>query len=277
MQEKLLQAFGNLRDSLIGAAPKVAVGIVLVILGFTAAKAIEVTLRFLLTRVRFDKLMEKTGVDKALQRIGLRQQLNIFIPRLTYFLVLFVLAKTAADALGLIAISSAIGAFFGYLPNIVAALLLVILGTSLGQFAGEMVSQSARNAGIDFAPSLGKMVSGLIVFVVSMMAIGQLQIDTAIVRIVTSFVLGGAALGFGISFGLGTRDIIRNITAGFYTRKFLRIGSRLEISGYEGVLAEINATHAILQSEDRDIAVANTTFLDVVSETRPDTEAETVA
>jgi hypothetical protein len=34
----------------------------------------------------------------------------------------------------------------------VAALLLVILGTSLGQFAGEMVAQSARNSGIDFAP-----------------------------------------------------------------------------------------------------------------------------
>lgn len=272
MQQKLVQAFGHLADSVIAAAPKVAVGIVLVILGFTVAKLIEVVLRFMLTRIRFDKLMERAGIDKALQRIGLRQQLNVFIPRLTYFLVLFVLAKTGADALGLIAISSAIGAFFSYLPNIIAALLLMILGTSLGQFAGEMVAQSARNAGVDFAPSLGKLISGLIFFVVAMMAIGQLQIDTAIVRIVTSFVLGGAALGFGISFGLGTRDIIRNITAGFYTRKFLRIGNRLEVSGYEGVLSEINATHTILQSEDRDIAVANTTFLETVVESRPSPE-----
>jgi hypothetical protein len=272
MQQKLVDAFGHLADSVISAAPKVALGIVLVILGFAVAKLIEIVLRFMLTRIRFDKLMEKAGIDKALQRIGLRQQLNVFIPRLTYFLVLFVLAKTAADALGLIAISSAIGAFFAYLPNIIAALLLMILGTSLGQFAGEMVAQSAQSAGIDFAPSLGKLVSGLIIFVVSMMAIGQLQIDTGIVRIVTSFVLGGAALGFGISFGLGTRDIIRNITAGFYTRKFLRIGNRLQISGQQGVLAEINATHTILQAEDREISVANTTFLETVAESWPETE-----
>jgi hypothetical protein len=78
---------------------------------FVIAKLIEVVLRYALTRVRFDKLMEKTGIDKALQRIGLRQELNVFLPRLAYFLVLFILAKTAADALGLIAISSAIGAF----------------------------------------------------------------------------------------------------------------------------------------------------------------------
>jgi hypothetical protein len=272
MQQKLLQAFGNLADSIIAAAPKVAVGIVLVVLGFAAAKLTEVVLRFMLTRIRFDRLMEKAGIDRALQRIGIRQQLNVFLPRLAYFLVLFVLAKTAADALGLIAISGAIGAFFAYLPNIVAALLLMILGTSLGQFAGEMVTQSGRNAGIDFAPSLGRLISGLIIFVVSMMAIGQLQIDTAIVRIVTSFVLGGAALGFGVSFGLGTRDIIRNITAGFYTRKFLRIGNRVEISGHKGVLLEINATHAILQAEDREIAIANTAFLETAAESLPGEE-----
>lgn len=107
----------------------------------------------------------------------------------------------------------------------------MILGTSLGQFTGEMVAQSARNSGIDFAPSLGKLVSGLIVFVVCMMAVAQLKIDTEIVRIVTSFILGGAALAFGISFGFGTRDLIRNITAGFYARKFLEAGNRLEILG----------------------------------------------
>ncbi len=267
MEAKLRAAFGHLLDSVIGGAPKIAVGLLLLIGGLILAKLIEVVLRFVLTRVRFDRMMEKAGIDRALQRIGLRQQLNVFIPRLVYFLVLLLLAKTAADALGLVAISSAIGAYFDYLPNLVAAMLLVILGGSLGQFAGELVTESARSSGIDFAPSLGKAVSGLIVFVAAMMAISQLKIDTAIVRIVTSFVLGGAALGFGLAFGLGTRDVIRNISAGFYTRRFLRIGERLEISGREGVLKAINATHAILQSGDREVSVANAAFLETSAAT----------
>ncbi len=265
-----MQAFSNLADSVVAATPKVLVGILLIIVGFAVAKLVETVLRYTLTRVRFDKLMERAGVDKALQRIGLRQQLNVFIPRLAYFLILFVLAKTAADALGLTAISAAIGAFFAYMPNLVAALLLMILGVSLGQFAGDVVTESARNSGVDFAPSLGKLVSGLLIFVVSMMAIAQLKIDTEIVRIVTSFVLGGAALGFGISFGLGTRDVIRNITAGFYTRKFLHIGSRVEIAGRVGILTEINATHAILRAEKYEISVANATFLETAAQSSSD-------
>jgi hypothetical protein len=265
MMQKLSQAFQNLIDSTIAAAPKVAVGLMLIILGLVAAKLIEVSLRFVLTRIRFDTLMERAGIDKAMQRIGIRQQLNSFIPRLVYFLVLFVLAKTAADALGLLAISDAIGAFFGYLPNIVAALFLMILGTSIAQFASETVTEAARNSGIDFAPALGKLVSGLIVFVVSMMAIAQLRIDTNIVRDVTSFILGGAALAFGIAFGFGTRDVIRQITAGFYLRKHLEVGKLLEISGERGILRGITATHTLLENEGQEISVSNATFLEQIA------------
>ena len=122
------------------------------------------------------------------------------------------------------------------LPNIIAALLLVIIGSTVGQFAGQMVTQAAEDSGIDFAPSLGKMVSALIIFTVGMMAIGQLKIDTQMVRIVTCFVLGAGALAFGLAFGLGTRDIVRNLVIGFYTRKFLVIGKRVDIAGQSGVL-----------------------------------------
>jgi hypothetical protein len=265
VKDKLFQAFGGLIDSVIAGAPKVFVGILLVIAGLVSAKIIELVLRFVLTRVRFDKLLERAGIDKTLQRIGIRQQLNLFIPRLVYFLVLFVMAQTAADALGLVAISGAISAFFGYLPNIVAALLLLILGTSVGQFAGETVAQSALSSGLEFGPTLGKLVSSVVVFVCAMMAVAQLKIDTEIIRIVTSFVLGGAALAFGISFGFGTRDIVRNITAGFYARKVLAVGKPLEVLGQQGVLVAITATHAILLQDGVETAVSNATFLDHVS------------
>jgi small-conductance mechanosensitive channel len=137
-----------------------------------------------------------------------------------------------------------------------------VVGTSIAQFAANTVEEAARNSGIDFAPALGKLVSGLIMFVVAMMAVGQLQIDTNMVRIVTSFILGGGALAFGLAFGLGTRDVVRNITAGFYLRKHLVIGKTLEIAGQKGVLKGITATHTILEADATEISVANSTFLD---------------
>jgi hypothetical protein len=178
MKEKLIQAFTNLGDSVIAAVPKVLVGILLIVGALLVAKLIERGLRYLVAKVRFDSLVGKVGVDRALQRLGIRQELTILIPRLAYFLVLLLLVRTAVDALGLTTISSAIGTFFGYLPNIVAALLLLILGGALGQFAGDTVASSAEASGIEFASALGKLVSGLVVFVSAMMAIAQLKIDT---------------------------------------------------------------------------------------------------
>jgi hypothetical protein len=274
MKARLFEAFEGLASSIVGAAPKVALGILLVILGLVVAKLVELALRTLLVRIRFDSAVERIGIDQAIHRIGIRQKLSIAIPRLVYFLVVLLLAKTASDALGLLAVSNAIGTFFAYLPNIIAALLLVIIGSTIGQFAGQMVTQAAEDAGIDFAPSLGKAVSAIIVFIVAMMALGQLKIDTQMIRIVTCFVLGAGALAFGLSFGLGTRDIVRNLVIGFYARKVLIIGRQLEIAGHSGEVTAITATHTILTDNDRDLLVANATFLEQIGEQTMDDSKE---
>lgn len=262
MKEKLIEAFGGLLDSTIAAVPKVVVGIILTILAVLFAKFIERVLRNSLAKIRIDEIVAKVGVDQALHQLGVNQSLSTVIPRVTYFLILLILARTVGDALGLNGLSAAIGAFFEYLPNIIAALILLVLGSTVGQFIGQTVAQSAESAGIEFAPALGRLISSAILFVCAMMAIAQLKIDTEIIRIVTALVLGGAALAFGLAFGLGTRDVVRNIAAGFYARKVLTMGKPLGIAGHQGVLRAITATHIVLQSGEEETTLSNATFLD---------------
>lgn len=100
MKEKLYEAFSGLGNSIVSAAPKVSVGILLVILGLIVSKLVEFALRTALIRVHFDSAVERLGVDKALHRIGFRQKLSAAIPRLIYFLIILLLGKTISDALG---------------------------------------------------------------------------------------------------------------------------------------------------------------------------------
>ncbi|MEP6715237.1 MAG: hypothetical protein ABJC09_06665, partial [Terriglobia bacterium] len=76
---------------------------------------------------------------------------------------------------------------------------------------------------------------------------------------------GAGALAFGLSFGLGTRDIVRNIAAGFYAKKILVIGRPLEIAGHRGTLRAITATHVIIESGDQSTTVANAVLLDQIA------------
>ena len=265
LQEQLLGMLDNLVQATIDWTPKILLGLVLVLLAFAVAKIVEKVLRTLLVRMRFDSLLERVGIDQLLQRVGIRQEINQFVPRLVYFLLLFLFAKTAADSLNLVAISDAIGAFMAYLPNLIAAILIIILGSAAAQFAGQAVTAAGLNAGIDFAPALGRLVAGVLLFVLGLMAVAQLKIDTEIIRLVTAALLAGIALAFGLSFGLGSREITRNVMAGFYARKTFRIGEELEIAGEKGTLTAITPTQTILERDERIIAIANSAFLDQVA------------
>jgi hypothetical protein len=264
IRDQLLTTYQGVVDSIIAWTPRVLLALVLLVSALVAAKLVERVLRSIMVRLRFDALVEKVGVDQAIQRLGMRESLNVVIPRIVYYLLLFLFARTAADSMGLTAISSAIGSFMAYLPNIIAALLILILGSAAAQFAGRAVSEAAANSGIEFASSLGGVVSGLLLFVLGIMAVSQLQIDTEIIRVVTMAVLAGMALAFGLTFGLGSRDVTRNILAGFYARKTFDIGREMEIRGEKGELVSITPTQTLLQQKDRVVAVANSVFLEEV-------------
>lgn len=262
--DQLSEAFQSLLATLVAWTPRVVVGLSLVILALVAAKVVERVLRSVLKRLRFDQALARAGIDRFLQRIGIRQELNQFLPRLVYYLLLILFTKTAADALGLTAISDAIGAFTSYLPNIVAALLILILGSAAAQFAGRAVSEAADNSGIEFASTLGQLVSAVLMFVLGIMALSQLKIDTEMIRLVSMGAMAGLAIAFGLSFGLGSRDITRNIIAGFYARKTFAIGEEIEMRGERGVLESITPTQTLIRQDGRVVAVSNAVFLDGV-------------
>lgn len=262
VQEQLSVVFGTFRSVLIDVLPRVATGLAIVVALLIAARVVERVLRAFLVRVGFDHLLKQAGIDRTLQRFGVRQSPAEVLPRFAYYLLLLFFARIGADVLGLVAVSEAITAMFAYLPNVLAAALLVGIGTAVAQFAGNAVTQAAEESGIDFARSLGSIVSGLIMFVISIMAIAQLKIDTDMVRIFTICLLSGLALAFGLSFGLGTRDITRNILAGFYARKIFQPGDSVEIRGHRGVLKGITATQTLIEQEQGVVMFANAVFLD---------------
>ena len=264
LRQSLIATWQDLLETVVATTPVVLMGLVLIIVALVVAKVVEKVLRTILVRVKIDAVMERTGIDQALQSVGLRQSLNQFLPRVAYYLLLFLFARTAADAMGLEAISSAIGSFLAYMPNVIAAVLIMLLGSAAAQFAGRAVADAAENSGIDFARPLGTLVSAVIIFVLGIMAIGQLQLDTEIIRLVTTASLAGIGLAFGLSFGLGTRDITRNMVAGFYARKVFSIGEPVEIKGERGVLRSITPTQTLLEQDDRIVAVSNGAFLEEV-------------
>ena len=260
--EQIRIAFSQLWLDMVSWTPRLVVGLLLVVAAVVAAKIVERVLRGLLKKIGIDGALSSLGLDAVGSSVGLTKTLSDLIPRFVFYLLLFLFARTAADALGLEPISSAIGAFMAYLPNVLAAALVLVLGGAGAQFAGKAVTRAAEGTGIEFAGSLGAMAGAILLFVVVVTAISQLKIDTEIVRILTWSSLGMLVLAFGLSFGLGTRDITRNIVAGFYARKTFEMGRRVELGGESGRLTAITPTQTLLDDDGTIIAVSNRAFLE---------------
>jgi hypothetical protein len=258
----LQSVLDSLTSAVAGFLPKFLTGLGIFLVGFILAKVAAKAIRTAFDKFRINDLLQRVGLNDTLGKVGLQDSPGNLLAKLAYYLILALFIQSAAQAVGLVAVSDAITAFFSYLPNLVAASLVLLVGLLVAQFAGGAVTRSARNSGVEFAPILGRLVSSLIVFVVGLMAVTQLQIDTAIIRMVVMILLSGASLALALTFGLGSRDITRNLVAGYYARKIFEPGRKISIRGEEKILAGIAPVHALLEKDGEVTTVPNKVFLE---------------
>lgn len=272
LTDRLTDTLEGWVTGLVDALPKLVLGVALIIVAFVVAKLVRKFLGGLLRRVKIDEGLVRAGMDAPLKRLGLAKP-SEWLPRVAYALLLFLFAGAAADALGLDAVAAAMGRVLDYLPNVLAALLLVVAGSWAGQTVSAVIRRATEASAIDFGPALARFVSGIVVFVFALTAIGQLKIDTEIVRIFTACALGAMGIAFGLSMGLGSRDITRNILAGFYARKVFRPGEQITVGQHSGALEAITTTQTLLRTEGGVTSIPNAVFLDQsVTQAGPSTD-----
>jgi len=262
----LRNALTDVLSSLSGAVadflPRALTALVVVLFGLLLAKLAQKAIRTAFERLKINDLLDRVGVQDLIRQLGLQEPAGHLLGKLVYWLLMLLFLQSGAQAVGLAAVADSITAFFAYLPNLLAALIVVMIGMLAGRFAGGAVTRSARDSGVEFAPLLGRLVSALIIFVAGLMAVTQLRIDTEVIRSVVLVLLAGASLALALTFGLGTREITRNMVAGFYARKLFKPGDRIEIAGRSGTLAGISPVQVIIEEDGGMTTVPNKVFLE---------------
>ncbi len=261
-KDTLLEIFYGLVTFVAELVPRLLTGLVVLLVGILVAKLVERVLRTTFVRLRVDTALDKIGVTRTARSLGVKGSLSESTARMVYWLLVILFLRGASNSIGLTIVSEAIGSFFVYLPNLVAAFLVVMLGNVVAQFAGRAVRESAAESGVDYAPALGRAVTGGILFIVTIMAISQLGIDTDMIRTVVVIGLAGGALGLALTFGIGTRDVTRNLMAGFYARRLFHVGDELEVDGVRGTLVSITPTQILLEVDGRTVSIPNRRVLE---------------
>ena len=111
------------------------------------------------------------------------------------------------DALGLPVVSDILNSVFLYMPNVVAAIVVLILGILFGNLLSAVIRTAASNAGFTAAEGFGKTAFIAIIFFSSAVALVQLGIGEDVVAAAFVIAFGAAALATALAFGLGGREL----------------------------------------------------------------------
>jgi hypothetical protein len=225
-QDAMVAAFREMASRGVLFLPKLMALVTFLMLGLAIGWLVQVSLMRILNVVRFEVFCERMGLTPALTKAGMKQQIPHLVGRLAFWIVFLFFAFMGVDALDLPATANLMSAILGFLPNVIAAILVALLGILLANFTGEAVLIAAVNAQIHGARFIANMVRwGVVIFTVAMV-LTQLGIAKEIVVAAFSIIFGGIVFAMAIALGLGGRSIAKEVLE----RRFGREKSRDEFT-----------------------------------------------
>lgn len=267
--ETMNQTFAWVSDPLIALyqrlaalAPNLVGAVVLLLAGYVLGKIAAAITRRVLARLGADRLAESSGLASFTRQWGLDRPLSALIGSVAFAFILLAFAISAADALGLAAAGQAVAQVMLFLPKFVAAMAVLVLGLMAASWLAGLVRRAADNAGVEYAPTLGRITMGVLAALVALMAVDQLDIRIVLLQEVISIALAALSVAVALSLGLGTRGLSSEIVSGVYVRDWLREGDRIDWNGQRATVREVGTLKTLLTLDDgRELAVAHSRLL----------------
>ncbi len=188
------------------ALPRILGAIVLLVIGWLIAKIVKWGIKRLLRAIKFENLTTRLGINNFLTRGGVKSTSSSLIASLFYWLIMLMVLVMFFNSLGLEIVSKLLNDVILFIPNIIVACILFVVGMYLADFVKTLVTTTLRGAESEYADIAGKLARAAVLFFTVSIVLTQLNIGTEIIQTIIQMTLGGLGLALAIAFGLGGKD-----------------------------------------------------------------------
>ncbi len=230
--------------------PDLAGALLILVVGYVAARVAAAVVRRLLAAVGFDRLSERVGLVRMLGQINVQRTASHILGRIVFWILMLTFLLTASESLGLERLSATINSLVQYLPRVLGAVFILAIGLFAATFSRDAVRASAETLGSRYAKTLGQATYLLLVVISAALAIGQLELETQLLTIAIGVVITAVGVGAALAFGLGARGVAGNLLAGTYIRDSYPTGTRIQTGGVEGEIKSVDALATVLNIDD---------------------------
>jgi hypothetical protein len=202
----------------MSAIPRVLGFAIILIVGWIISSVVERAVAALLRTVKFNDLSDRAGIASFVSSMGVQTDSSGFIALVAKWFVRLITLVVAFDALGLPAVSDVLRQLLLWLPNLVVAIVVLVIGGLVANALSGLVRGAASRAELG-NPNLLATITKVAVWAFAIVvAVNQIGIAATLVNTLFMATVGAFALALGLAFGLGGRDTAAEIVRGWYSR-----------------------------------------------------------
>lgn len=255
--DALLLAFSDALRTFFAFIPRLIGAVVVLLIGLFVGRLVATLVTKGLRMVRFDQIADRAEIDDFLRNAGVQMDPAAVVGELAKWFVYIVFFQIAASTLGIPELTAILNQILAFIPRIVVALAILLIGALAANFLSGLVRGSVGSVRVGNANLLASIVRwGVLAFAV-VAALSQLEVAPEIVNTLWTALIGGLGLALAIAFGLGARDAAASVTTGQMIKGDFQPGMEIRVDGEAGTVEEIGALYTTLRTGDGFLKIPN--------------------
>jgi len=156
---------------------------------------------------KIDNALRTAGFEKVVEKAGVKLDTGYFLGKLVEWFFIIVFLVAAFDVLGLKQVTAFLsGVVLGYLPQVMVAVIIILIAAIVAEAAQKVVVGAAKTAGLKSVNFAGNITKWAIWIFAILAAVMQLGIAVSFINTLFTGIVIAASLAIGLSFGLGGQD-----------------------------------------------------------------------
>lgn len=211
IEKALLTTGQEILMGILNFIPVLFSALLVFLLGILVARWTKLGFVKLLNISRLADVISTLAVKKFLKNASIAKKIDDVLGEIVRYIVLLIFFVTSVNLLGLSTVTQVLNGVLAYLPNIFAAILILVSGVILAGFLEKVVKGSLGSVDLKSSRLMGKFTSYLIMVVTVLAAISQLGIAQPFVGTLFIGFVSMLSLALGLGFGLGSKDLVKQI------------------------------------------------------------------
>ena len=205
--------------------------------------------------IKIDKLGEKLNDIEIVDGKKLNINVSKILLTTVKWILLIMLLIVVSEMMGLSIISEEIGKIIAFIPQILSAAVIFVIGLVLANFVKKSIQSFFKSFELSGSKIVSQLVFFIILTIVSITALNQAGINTEIITNNLNMIFGAFLAAFALAVGFGAKDVVADLMRSFYTRRLYEIGQKIKFKNIEGEIIAIEDISVIVKTKQGKIVI----------------------